>query len=119
MRDKVLTARLAIHDMLEHIAHARSVTSQMTFDAFVGSTLHRLAAERTIEIISEASRRIHEELKATEPGIPWPKVAGIGNVVGHKYQDVAADAIWNVIQNDLTGLEAALGRMLALIGEDE
>jgi uncharacterized protein with HEPN domain len=119
MRDSVMTARLAIHDMLDHIAKARTATSRMTFDAFVGSTLHRLAAERIIEIISEASRRIPDDLKATESEIPWPRVAGIGNVLRHDYQDVAPRAVWNVIENDLAELEAALHRMLAIIGDEE
>jgi uncharacterized protein with HEPN domain len=32
---------------------------------------------RGIEIISEASRRLSDDLKARHPEIPWPKVAGI------------------------------------------
>jgi uncharacterized protein with HEPN domain len=52
-----------------------------------------------------------------ERDIPWAKVAGIGNVLRHDYRDVAPRAIWNVIQNDLAPLEAALRRILAEIGE--
>lgn len=72
-----------------------------------------------IEIISEASRRIPDDLKATEREIPWPRIAGIGNVLRHDYEDVAPRVIWNVLENDLAVLEAALRRMLAIIGDDE
>jgi uncharacterized protein with HEPN domain len=34
--------------------------------------------ERGVEIISEASRYLRDELKARYPEIPWPKRAGIG-----------------------------------------
>ena len=42
-----------------------------------------------IEIISEVSSRLPDEIKARHPEIPWPKVAGIGKVLRHDYQDVA------------------------------
>ena len=77
-----------------------------------------LQLKRFIEIISEASRRIPDDLKAAEPEIPWPKIAGIGNVLRHDYQDVAPRAIWNVVVNDLTSLEAALSRMLTAVGDN-
>ncbi|HLH50346.1 MAG TPA: HepT-like ribonuclease domain-containing protein [Roseiarcus sp.] len=31
-----------------------------------------------------------DELKARHPEIPWPKVAGIGNVLRHDYESIAA-----------------------------
>jgi uncharacterized protein with HEPN domain len=37
--------------------------------------------ERGIEIISEASRRLPGDLKDRNPGIPWRKVVGIGNII--------------------------------------
>jgi uncharacterized protein with HEPN domain len=38
----------------------------------------RWAVERGVEIISEASRHIPDEIKAIESGIEWKKIAGIG-----------------------------------------
>ena len=35
------------------------------------------------------------------------KVAGIGNVLRHEYQDVAADVLWHVVRDNLSQLETA------------
>jgi uncharacterized protein with HEPN domain len=35
-------------------------------------------------------------LKARHPEIPWTKVAGIGNVLRHSYENVAAPIMWKV-----------------------
>jgi uncharacterized protein with HEPN domain len=118
MRDEVRRARLSIHDMLDAIEVARKARADLKFEQFAEALVNRLAAERAIEIVSEASRRIPENLKEKESGIPWPKIAGVGNVLRHNYRDVAPRAIWNVIQNELAPLEAALRRMLARIGEE-
>ena len=61
--------------------------------------------ERGIEIISEASRHLHDELKARHPQIPWSKVAAIGNVLRHEYERVAHDVLWRVVHDDLPPLE--------------
>ena len=47
------------------------------------------------------------------PEIPWPKVAGIGNVLRHEYEDVAHDVLWHVVQDDLPPLERVCREELA------
>jgi len=44
-------------------------------------------------------------LKAGTPEIPWPKVAGIGNILRHDYMDVARDVLWQVVHDNLPPLE--------------
>jgi uncharacterized protein with HEPN domain len=61
--------------------------------------------ERGIEIISEASRHLTDEMKARHPEIPWQKVAAIGNVLRHNYEKIAAPVIWKLAQTDLPALE--------------
>ena len=69
MRDPVERSRLAIHDVLDSIGTARVAVAGLDFEEFQRSTINRLAAERCIEIISEGSRRISEDLKKMEPSI--------------------------------------------------
>ena len=61
--------------------------------------------ERGVEIVSEASRHLTDELKARHPEIPWQKVAGIGNVLRHDYESIAAPIMWKLAQADLLALE--------------
>jgi uncharacterized protein with HEPN domain len=51
--------------------------------------------------------------KARHPGIPWPKVAGIGNVLRHDYEQVAYDVLWHVVHDDLAPLEMVCREELA------
>lgn len=117
MRDPIRSARLRIYDMLDNIGHAREATADLSFDTYLEQRITQLATERSIGIISEASRHLPADLKAAAPEVPWQKIAGMGNVLRHDYCEVAPEIIWNVVQNDLAPLEAALRRMLAHIGE--
>jgi Ribonuclease HepT-like len=61
----------------------------------------RDAVERNSERISEASRHIPEHLKTRHSEIPWPKVAGIGNILRHAYPIVDDSMVWEVVARDL------------------
>ncbi len=112
MPPRSLAPRLS--DIIQAIELIRSETADMTLDAFEVDLRKRWLVERGIEIISEASRHLTDELKAGHPEVPWPKVAGIGNVIRHDYERVAPDVLWNVAHEHLSELEkvcrAELGR---------
>ena len=88
-------------DIIEAIENIRSETTGVTLDAFEADWRKRWLVERGVEIISEASRHLTDELKARHPEIPWPKVAGIGNVLRHDYESIAAPVMWKLAQADL------------------
>jgi uncharacterized protein with HEPN domain len=62
------------------------------------------AVTRCLEIISEASRRLPEQLKARHPAIGWKQMAGAGNVYRHDYEDVAAEFVWETVVRALPPL---------------
>jgi uncharacterized protein with HEPN domain len=76
----------------------------------------QLALERTVEIITEASRHLPDEIKGRHPSIPWSKVRDIGNVLRHGYEIVDPRVIWTIVTEDLAPLKAAVE---AMIGEVE
>jgi uncharacterized protein with HEPN domain len=101
-------------DILEAIENIRSETAGVTLDAFEADWRKRWLVERGVEIISEASRHLTDELKARHPEIPWPKVAGIGNVLRHDYESIAAPVMWKLVQDDLPPLEKVCREELAM-----
>ncbi len=74
----------------------------MPLDVFETDWQRQWLVERGVEIISEASRHLTDELKAHHPEIPWQKVAGIGKVLRHNYESIVAPVIWKLAQADLT-----------------
>jgi len=63
-------------------------------------------------VISEASRRLSDDLKARYPSIPWKQMAAAGNVYRHDYQDVAALRIWDTVQIALPPLRTVIEQEL-------
>ena len=94
--------------MLESIRGIEKALVGKTIRDYERSWLLRSAIERVLEIISEASRHLGNELKAQHKGVRWKDIAGIGNILRHDYQRVDAAIIWKAVKDDLPALKAAL-----------
>lgn len=91
----------ALHDILHHIDLALSFVRGLERATFVDDQRTVYAVTRCLEIISEASRRLPDDLKARHHAIPWKQMARAGNVYRHDYEDVAARYVWETLQRDL------------------
>ena len=63
---------------------------------------------RALEIISEASRRISEDLKAKHPDVPWQAIRDAGNVYRRKYDRVSVEFVWDTARCQLAALAKAV-----------
>jgi uncharacterized protein with HEPN domain len=71
-----------LNDIQYHIAMASGFVGSMSYDAFKDDNLRLYAVIRCLEIISEASRRLPDALKARHPSIAWREMAAAGNICG-------------------------------------
>ncbi|MHB8528103.1 MAG: HepT-like ribonuclease domain-containing protein [Caulobacteraceae bacterium] len=104
---KSRSATASLTDILEAVEVIEAELRGVTIEALEADKRKRWLVERGPEIISEASRRLPDAMKSRHPGIPWPKVAGIGNILRHEYERVAADVLWRLVKSDLAPLETA------------
>ncbi len=104
-------------DIVDSIERIRDVLNEMPPAAFEADWQKQWLVERGIEIISEASRHLTDELKARHPEIPWQKVAGIGNVLRHDYENISAPILWKLVWDDLPALERVCREELKAVGE--
>ncbi|MGO9172221.1 MAG: DUF86 domain-containing protein [Rhodomicrobium sp.] len=102
------TAAAALLDIAENIGLAQSFVEGMTYEQFRDNKLVFYAVTRCLEIISEASRRLPPEIKSRHPQIPWPDIAGAGNIYRHNYEDVQQKLVWGTVHKRLAELLAAV-----------
>ena len=70
--------RIRLEDIAEAISGIEQTLNGVDFAAFDESWEKRRAVERGLEIISEASRALPEEMKAAHPGVPCSHTAEFG-----------------------------------------
>jgi uncharacterized protein with HEPN domain len=104
---------LHLTDIRDAIAGIQIAAAGAGFDAFANNWTMQRAVERGLEIISEASRHIPDDLKALAPDIPWRWVAAIGNLLRHEYQRADIKATWNIIKEHLPSLAVATEQLMS------
>jgi uncharacterized protein with HEPN domain len=102
-----------LDDIVIAIEHVKTELMDVPLPGFEADWRKRYVVERGVEIISEASRYLPDDLKARHPEIPWPKVAGIGNVLRHDYEGISPSIMWTVARDDLPPLERVCRAELA------
>jgi uncharacterized protein with HEPN domain len=98
----------ALRDILHHIDLAENFVQDLDRETFKADLRAFYAVTRCLEIISEASRRLPNELKARHPAISWKQMADAGNVYRHDYEDVAAQLVWDTVQQSLPPLRTVI-----------
>ncbi len=99
--------------MLENIDAIEEMMEGRDFSAFRADLRTSRAVERCLEIISEASRRVPEDAKASHPEIPWVEIAAFGNLLRHEYQRVDPYLIWKTATHSLPELREAVKDLIA------
>jgi len=93
--------------------------ASMSFDDYLADWKTKRATERAIAIISEASRRLPQELYGEAQHVPWTKIRGIGNVLRQDYDDVVDEVSFGIATEDLQVLKAALLAISTSLDEPE
>ena len=68
-----------------------------------------------IVVMGEAARRLSEELRERQPGVPWRDIIGMRSMVAHGYDQIDDDELWQVIDHDLPILLPKLETILAAL----
>jgi uncharacterized protein with HEPN domain len=102
-----------LRDMLHHIDLAEKFGHGRDFEGLRDDLMPLYAVTRCLEIISEAFRRLSNELKARHHQIPWREMAAAGNFYRHNYEDVLPRRVWKTLHEDMPPLRAAIEQELA------
>jgi len=98
--------------MLETARRSVSSVAGCSSEAFAHDPTLRLAAERMIQIIGEAARRVPDDVRARHTDIPWRAIVAMRHKLVHDYFEADPDAVWSTIVHDLPPLIAQLERIV-------
>jgi uncharacterized protein with HEPN domain len=107
------TEKAALADIRHFIDLIGSFLEGYDYQRFADDLRTFHAVTRCLGIISEASRRLPDEMKARYPAIQWRQMAAAGNKFRHEYEDVAQQVVWATAQDALPPLRTIINAELA------
>ena len=94
--------------MLDAIDEVEEYVADRDFAGYLAAPMVRRAVERCVEIVSEASRHIPDDVKQVRPEIEWQSSRAIGNIMRHEYGRVDDHIVWRIAVKFLPELKLAL-----------
>lgn len=67
--------------------------------------------------IAEAIKDVSPELLANEPATPWSDIAGMRDLLTHRYFDTSHGIVAATVDSDLPLLQAAVDRLLSIASD--
>ena len=90
-----------IEDILDGMNKAEILLEGVSISQFESDYRINFAVVRALEIISEAAKRLPDELRQRYPDIPWKSMAGMRDRIIHGYDDVDLQIVWAVVKSDI------------------
>ncbi len=103
---------LYLEDILTACARILRYTEGIDFDRFTNDDLVYDAVLRNIEIIGEAAKNVPMEIRLQHPDVDWRRIAGMRDIVAHRYFSIHDEIVWDVIQNKIPELQTAIRRII-------
>lgn len=100
--------RMYVRDMVECCNRITAYSQGLTKLVFEHHGLAYDAIVRNIELLGEAARHIPPEIRDKAPVIEWQKIIALRNILIHGYFGIDDDILWDVVQNKIGPLHAAL-----------
>lgn len=94
-----------LQHILDAINDIENYTRNITIDEFSKSSEKKFASVKQLEIIGEAASKITGDTKTYNPGLEWPKIIALRNLLVHEYYIIDAFIVWNIIMEDLPNLK--------------
>jgi len=104
--------KVYFEDMLDAILNIEEYVGNTGFEEFRKSKLVRDAVIRNLEIIGEAAKNIPKEIKEEHSEIQWREIAGLRDILIHRYFDVNIRILWDVIKDKLPYLKKEVSKIL-------
>jgi uncharacterized protein with HEPN domain len=101
-----------LRDILEAIAEIEEMLAGSNLESFTADKMRRMATERYLEVVCEATRRLTDDVKREAPDIAWHKIIDFGNLLRHAYHATDVNTVWDIIQNHLPTLKSFVERRI-------
>lgn len=104
---------LTLRQIVELCDKAIELRASMTWEEYRSDWRKQMLAERVVEVLGEAVKRLPEDLCQRHPLMPWRKIAGTRDYIAHGYDSVDYDVIWGVLDVEAGKLKTAALAILA------
>jgi uncharacterized protein with HEPN domain len=100
-----------LHDINEAIEKIEKYVS-LGYQAFIEDERTQVCIIHHLQLISEASNHLSDELTERNQDIPWADIVGLRNILVHQYFGIDLRQVWETAELDMPVLKAKVREIL-------
>ena len=112
MSNRRIWDKVYLDDILTAIERVEEYSRGLSLRSFSSDHKTLDAVVRNLEIVGEAAKHLPQAVRDSEPHVEWKKIAGLRDILIHEYFGMDAGILWDIVQNKLPDLKAAVRRLL-------
>ena len=97
-----------IEKIIKYISKVLEYTKDIGYDDFINNSILVEACVFNLSQIGELANKIDKDFEQSNPSIPWRVMYGLRNKIVHDYEGVNLVLIWDIVNEDLSQLNAQL-----------
>jgi len=110
------SSSLLLFDILQSVEKIDEFTRDISLDRLNIDERTKDAILRNLQVIGEASKNLPESLIADHPEVDWSGLAGVRDIITHRYFRVDWNLLWTSIREELPVLKTQIRNLMK---EDE
>nr|WP_242028537.1 HepT-like ribonuclease domain-containing protein [Pseudanabaena sp. FACHB-2040] len=104
MADRTTRDSAALLDIDQFSRTVLQIAQDLARPALDTDVVTRSAILYQVAILGEAVKRLSPEFRAQHPTVAWKQIAGMRDILTHKYDQVQLDIVWDTLQRDIPAL---------------
>jgi uncharacterized protein with HEPN domain len=118
----------SLRDIVKYCDQVEEFAAGFTRDQFEHDRKTYNAVLYSLQTIGEAAIRLDKEekrlgegglMERLYPGVPWPDVRGLSNIVRHGYDEIDAEIIWKTATTSIHPVRDAALQEIARLQQDK
>jgi uncharacterized protein with HEPN domain len=94
-------------------------SANISYSEFEKSATLKRSFVRALEVIGEAAKNIPDDFRQKHPGIRWKDMAGLRDILIHRYFGINYNMVWDVVKNQIPELKRNIKVIMEKIEQNE
>lgn len=107
-----------LNHIMDEIKYLLQNSQNLEYEDFIKDETLKRSFVRSLEVIGEATKNLPDDFRNKYSQVQWKEMAGLRDILIHRYFGVNYKSVWDVIKNKIPKLKERIENILGEVVEE-